>query len=65
MGARAVGQDRAKDDPEMLSLVRSRRHGIVPMHLIGWAYIISAVHDEWTLAAFILFLICHHVRHLK
>jgi hypothetical protein len=49
----------------MLSLARSRRHGIVPMHLIGWAYIISAVHDDWTLAAFILFLICHHVRQLK
>jgi hypothetical protein len=53
----AAGLGRTKTIPESKSSQRARGCGIVAMRLIGWATVISAIHDWWTLGALVLLVV--------
>jgi hypothetical protein len=63
MGTRAVGFGRTRTIPEtfLQPAPRAAVQGS-SMRLVGWAAIITSVHDDWTFAAFILLLIAIECR---
>jgi hypothetical protein len=63
-GTRAVGLGRARTIPEAISQPCAMRRLLRDRHMnfIGWATILSTVHDGWTFAAFVLLLLTLRLR---